>query len=82
MSLNTFFTVACLLMIQPVFGQSSYSQKYEDSYSINVGNDGSEGYALKSDGNAVWMHGWKDSSRKVQTQRSMANGRLVKDISR
>lgn len=74
----------CILLCAPlsILTQNEFLKKYAGSYSIMVGNDGSEAYALGADGSAVWISGWKDSSgkpnakkvRKLDCQRRLYQG--------
>jgi hypothetical protein len=64
-------TLLCILLVLPIslLAQDSFLKKYAGAYSIMVGNDGSEAYALGENGSAVWVYGWKDSTGKLQTQK-------------
>jgi hypothetical protein len=65
-------TLVCIFLIavpMMLLAQAPYLKKYAGTYSIMVGNDGSEAYALAENGSAVWINGWKDSSGKLQTQK-------------
>jgi hypothetical protein len=59
-----------------LFAQDSFVKKYSGAYTIVVqgysGND-SEAYALKPDGTAVWIFGYKDSSGRLKTQKKFGN---------
>lgn len=47
----------------------NHLRQYSGSYNIFVTGLGSnEAYALKTDGNAVWVYGWKDKSGRIQTE--------------
>ena len=59
------FIGSCFLSVR----QDEFLEKYSGSYNIMVGSDGSEAYALKADGSAVWVYGWKNSSGKIQAQK-------------
>jgi hypothetical protein len=65
-----------LLLIFLLFSNArhaqEYLQKYAGAYTIVVSGysgDASEAYALKPDGNAVWIYGWRDGHGKLQTQK-------------
>jgi len=68
-------TLLCALLLLPIslLAQDQFLKRYSGSYSIMVGSDGSEAYALAENGSAVWVYGWKDSSGKLQTQKKSGN---------
>lgn len=54
------------------FIQTDYTAKYSGAYNIVVTGqegDNAEAYALRSDGTATWVFGYKDRSGKLQTQK-------------
>jgi len=63
------FILISVLFAGTAFIQETYLKKYTGAYSVMVGNDGSEAFALAANGSAVWINGWKDSSGKPQTQK-------------
>jgi hypothetical protein len=62
--------IVAFLYICAEAGAQNYIQQYSGAYNIyyttRTGSD--EAYALKSNGTATWVYGWKDRYGKIQTK--------------